>query len=83
MAYAAQEKADVLGLSILSGSHLPLCEHIRELLRERGMDGILWLVGGNIPPGDHDRLRELGVAAVFGVGSSLQAIGDFIHENMS
>jgi methylmalonyl-CoA mutase C-terminal domain/subunit len=80
---AAEEKVDVLGLSILSGSHLPLCGEIGALLRERGLDDILWVVGGNIPCRDHDDLKALGVAAVFGVDSSPRSVIDFIREKVS
>ncbi len=77
---AARDKIDVLGLSILSGSHLPLCQEIKELLRECGLERILWVVGGNIPRRDHDALEALGVAAVFGVDSSPRSVVDFIRE---
>ncbi|MHC4413660.1 MAG: cobalamin B12-binding domain-containing protein [Planctomycetota bacterium] len=79
---ARQEKVDVLGLSILSGSHLPLCRRIKELLSESGQEGILWLVGGNIPAKDHDDLKALGVASVFGVGSSPESIVSFIRQRL-
>ena len=80
---AAEEKVDVLGLSILSGSHVPLCREIKELLPAHGLANVLWVVGGNIPRKDYGALEALGVAAVFGVGSSLQAIVDFVRERTS
>jgi methylmalonyl-CoA mutase C-terminal domain/subunit len=80
---AAQEQVDVLGLSVLSGSHLPLCREIGELLPGSGLEDVLWIVGGNIPQKDHAALEALGVAAVFGVGSSSQAIVDFVRERTS
>jgi methylmalonyl-CoA mutase C-terminal domain/subunit len=80
---AAQEQADVLGLSILSGSHVPLCRQVRELLDAAGLEHVLWIVGGNIPRADFGELKALGVAAVFGVGSSPQAIVDFVRERTS
>ena len=61
-----QEDADVLGLSVLSGAHLPLCRRVSELLRESGKRDVLLLIGGIIPPGDRDPLRELGFARVSG-----------------
>jgi methylmalonyl-CoA mutase C-terminal domain/subunit len=76
---ARAEKADVLGLSILSGSHLPICRRIRALLAEQGGRDMLWLVGGNIPAKDHAELKKLGVDGVFPVGTPLQAIVDFIR----
>jgi len=80
---AVQEKVDVLGLSILSGSHLPLCREIADLLAGSGLDDVLWIVGGNIPHNDHRELEALGAAAVFGVGSSPQDIVDFVRERTS
>jgi methylmalonyl-CoA mutase C-terminal domain/subunit len=77
-AYA--ERVDVLGLSILSGSHLPICRRIQSLLLERGRAGMLWLVGGNIPDQDHEELKKLGVDGVFSVGTPLQSIVDFIRD---
>jgi methylmalonyl-CoA mutase C-terminal domain/subunit len=80
---AAQEQVDVLGLSILSGSHVGLCRQIKELLADSGLDNVLWVVGGNIPQKDYGELEALGVAAVFGVGSSPQAIVDFVRKRGS
>ncbi len=76
---ARAEEVDVLGLSILSGSHLPICQRIRALLDEQGCRDMLWLVGGNIPAKDHDALKKLGVDGIFPVGTPLQAIVDFIR----
>ena len=80
---ACDEDVDVLGLSILSGSHLPICRALKGLLKEYGLENVLWLVGGNIPPQDHAALKELGVDAVFAVGTPTQAIVDFIREKLS
>jgi methylmalonyl-CoA mutase C-terminal domain/subunit len=73
------EGADVLGLSILSGSHLPICRRVRTLLDEQGPKDILWLVGGSIPEKDRAELKSLGVDGVFPFGTPLQAIVDFIR----
>ncbi len=75
-----QEAPDVLGLSILSGAHLPLCARIGEELRRAGAGDVLWIVGGNVPGRDHEALRELGVARVFPTGSRLDAIVDYVRE---
>ncbi|MHC4219198.1 MAG: cobalamin B12-binding domain-containing protein [Planctomycetota bacterium] len=80
---AADEKVDVLGLSILSGSHVPLCREMKGLLADAGLQDILWVAGGNIPQKDFGELQALGVAAVFGVGSSPQDIVDFVRERTS
>ena len=80
---ACDEDVDVLGLSILSGSHLPICRRVRALLKESGREDILWIVGGNIPQRDHAALKGLGVQAVFSVGTPLQAVVDFIRGRVS
>ena len=74
VAAAVQEDADVIGLSILSGAHLPICRRIVELLRERGMDSVRLFVGGIIPAQDIAELKHLGVAEVFLPGASTQDV---------
>ena len=74
VAAAAQEDADVIGLSILSGAHLPICRRVLELLRERGMESVSVFVGGIIPTQDIPVLKELGVAGVFLPGASTQDV---------
>lgn len=80
-AVACEEDVDVVGLSILSGSHIPFCRRFRELRQERQIEDKLWLVGGNIPRQDETALRQLGVDAVFPVGSPLRSIVDFIKRS--
>ncbi len=74
VAAAAQEDADVIGLSILSGAHLPICRRVIELLRERGMESVRVFVGGIIPAQDIAELRQMGVAEVFLPGASTQDV---------
>ncbi len=74
-----QESADALGLSILSGAHVPLCEKVAEELRKAGAADITWIVGGCVPKKDHAALRELGVSKVFPTGSNLDEITEFIR----
>lgn len=74
VAAAAQEDADVIGLSILSGAHLPICRRVVELLRERGMESVRLFVGGIIPSQDIPELQGLGVAGVFLPGASTQDV---------
>ena len=78
---AMEEDVDVVGLSILSGSHMPLCARLRDLLTENGLDDRLWLVGGNIPESDRDALVALGFTGVFPTSSTLEDIVTFIREN--
>ncbi len=77
---ASDEDVDVIGLSVLSGTHLPFCKKLEPLLKEHQIEDRLWIVGGNIPKKDHRTLKELGVDAVFSTGSPLQSIIDFIRE---
>ena len=74
VAAAAQEDVDAIGLSILSGAHLPICRRIQELLREKGMGGVKMFVGGIIPAQDIAELKSLGVIEVFLPGSSTQDV---------
>ncbi len=75
---AVQEDVDALGLSILSGAHLPLCERLLSQLHNEGLD-VPVFVGGNIPQRDHDKLRALGVAGVFATGSDLNKISSAVR----
>ncbi len=79
---AEQEDVDVIGLSILSGSHLELLARIRALLRERGMDRVLLIAGGIIPAEDARELAAQGYARVFGPGTPTGEIADFIETHV-
>jgi methylmalonyl-CoA mutase C-terminal domain/subunit len=74
---------DVVGLSILSGSHLPLCRKLRDELKAHDIDNKLWIVGGNIPAKDHEALKDMGVDAIFPTSSRLDDIVAFIREQVS
>src|SRR5262245_58023723 len=74
VAAAGQEDVDVVGLSILSGAHLPICRRVLELLREQGMSAVKVFVGGIIPSQDIPELKELGVAEVFLPGASTEDV---------
>lgn len=76
---ALQEDVDVIGLSILSGAHLPLVHAVQDKLKALKSDKPIF-VGGIIPPDDAKTLLNSGVAAVFGPGSSIQEIADRIHQ---
>lgn len=80
---ALQEDVDVIGLSILSGAHLPITERLMKLLGERDMADVPVVVGGNIPQRDVEKLKALGVAGVFPTASPFEAIADFIREIVS
>jgi len=81
-AAALQEDVDAVGVSILSGAHNTLCPRIVQLLREKGMDNVLVLVGGIVPQEDLPRLKEMGVAEVFLPGTSTEDIVRFLRENV-
>lgn len=79
---ALQEDVDVIGLSIYSGAHLPLCKKLMERLKELNISEKMVLVGGNIPPKDVEVLLSYGVSGVFPVGSHLEEIIKFIEERV-
>ena len=79
---AIQEDVDVVGLSCLSGAHMVLFPRVVELLRERGAKEVLVLGGGIIPLEDVGRLKEAGVAMVFGPGTPSGEIVDFIRKSV-
>ena len=82
VAAALRENADVIALSSMAGSHLPFCTRLKPLLEAAGLADRLWIIGGNLPAQDHDALRALGFKGVFATGSKLDAISDFIRENV-
>jgi methylmalonyl-CoA mutase C-terminal domain/subunit len=71
---ALQEDVDAIGLSILSGAHMPLMQRIMELMAANEMSDVPVFLGGIVPDEDIPRLREMGVAAVFGPGASLDDV---------
>jgi methylmalonyl-CoA mutase cobalamin-binding domain/chain len=82
VAAAAQEDVDAVGLSILSGAHLPICRRVIELLREQSMEGVKVFVGGIIPSQDIPDLKAMGVAEVFLPGSSTQDVIRLIQSSV-
>jgi len=79
---ALQEDVDVVGLSILSGAHMTLLPRICRLLVEAGLDDVLVTAGGIIPEVDVPALREAGVSAVFGPGTTIAQVADFLRANV-
>jgi methylmalonyl-CoA mutase C-terminal domain/subunit len=79
---ALQEDADVIGLSILSGAHMHICPRIVELLKEKGLSGVLVVVGGIIPDTDVPKLNAVGIDGIFQPGTPMQAIVDFINRHV-
>lgn len=79
---AVQEDVDVVGLSILSGAHMTMFPRVMELLREKGAEHIMVFGGGIVPEEDADKLKELGVACIFGPGTDTGDIVRFINEKI-
>ena len=79
---AREADVDVIGLSILSGSHMPLCRRLRDLMFDQALYDKLWIVGGNIPEADRMALRQLGYRGIFPTGSRTDDIISFIRENV-
>ena len=78
---ALQENVDVVGLSVLSGAHIPLSEKLMTKLSESGVRPLV-IIGGNIPSADIDSLHEVGVQGVFPTGSAFEEIVSFIRDRV-
>ena len=76
---ALQEDADVIGMSILSGAHMHACPRVMQLLKDKGLDDVLVLVGGIIPDVDIPNLKAIGIKGIFLPGTPMQAIAEFIQ----
>jgi len=80
---AIEEDVDVVGLSCLSGAHKYLFPRVTELLREKGArEDVLIIGGGTIPKEDISSLKETGVKAIFGSGTSIKEIADYIRKEV-
>ncbi len=75
---ALQEDVDGIGLSALSGAHMTLFPRVVELLAERDAADIVVFGGGVIPESDAAELKAIGIEAIFGPGTSLQEITDWV-----
>jgi methylmalonyl-CoA mutase C-terminal domain/subunit len=80
VATALEEDADVIGLSIYSGAHLPLSKKLIEQLKKRDVTDKIILVGGNIPQRDVKTLKKYGITEVFPIGAKLENIVEFIKD---
>ena len=77
---ALQEDVDALGLSILSGAHMTLFPKIMELMKKKGLDDVVVVAGGIIPPEDVPALKKIGIREVFGPGTSLEKIVNYVKD---
>lgn len=78
---ALQEDVDVIGLSIMSGAHIPICRKLMDIAKNEHMDDKLIVVGGVIPNRDIPILKEIGVKGVFPGGTHFGEIIQFIRDN--
>lgn len=79
---ALQEDVDVIGLSILSGAHNAIVPRVVQLIKDKGMDDVLMVLGGTIPEQDVPFLNSHGVRGIFGPGTPMDAIIQFIRSNV-
>ncbi len=79
---AIQEDVDVIGLSILSGAHMALFARVMELVKQEGLDHVLVVAGGIIPSAEVAAVKAMGIDAVFGPGTSVFDIVDYIKSNV-
>jgi len=77
-----QEDADAVGLSLLSGAHLTLFPRVMAELKARSLDEMLVFGGGVIPSKDIVILKSQGVAEIFGPGSSLRVIAEWLERTL-
>ena len=82
VAAAIQEDVDAIGLSSLSGGHMAQFKRILQLLKKEKVKGKLVFAGGIIPEDDAQKLKKLGIQAVFGPGSSIASIAEYLKKNV-
>src|SRR6266404_6267397 len=82
VAAAVQEDVDAIGLSSLSGGHMAQFSRVMELLKKEKVRGMLVFAGGIIPDEDMKKLKKLGIKEVFGPGSSIASIAEFLKKNV-
>ncbi len=73
---AEQHKVDLIGLSILSGTHLVLCKQMNDEMKKAGLS-TPWIVGGNIPDKDVEAIVETGAAAAFPTGTTIEQVIEY------
>lgn len=77
---AVQEDVDVIGLSIMSGAHIPICRKLMDMVKEEGLNDVLVVVGGVIPNKDISELKHLGIKGIFPGGTRFAEITAFIKD---
>ena len=76
---AGQEAVDVIGLSIMSGAHIPICKRLLEMMQKEELQDVKLVVGGVIPARDIAVLEKLGVAGVYPGGTPFDDITTGIY----
>jgi methylmalonyl-CoA mutase, C-terminal domain len=79
---AVQEGVDVIGLSVMSGAHIPICRKLMDLVKTEGLEDVLVVVGGVIPNKDIPTLKDLGVQGIFPGGTRFEEVTRFIQANV-
>ncbi len=79
---AMQEAVDVIGLSIMSGAHLPICNKLVEKLKQKSIDDVLLVVGGVIPKRDIPLLQKIGIQGIFPGGTPFDESIKWIEEHV-
>ena len=79
---ALQEDVEVIGLSIMSGAHLPICEKLMKRIKDKKMGDTLVVVGGVIPKRDVPPLQEMGIQGIFPGGTPFDESIQWIKENV-
>lgn len=80
---AIQEDVDVIGLSIMSGAHLPICEKLMKKMKEKKVDDVMVVVGGVIPKRDIPSLQEIGIQGIFPGGTPFDESIRWIKEHIN
>ena len=79
---AVQEDVDVIGVSFLSGHHLYYAPRIEKLIKKNKLDDVLFIIGGNIPEDDINKLKKTGVGEIFRSGEPTSRIVEYIRNNV-
>ena len=80
---AIQEDVDVVGLSIMSGAHLPICDRLMQKMKEKKMEDVVVVVGGVIPKRDISLLQEMGIKGIFPGGTPFDESIRWIKEHVN
>ncbi len=80
---AIQEDVDVIGLSVMSGAHLPICEKLMKKMKEKKAEDIKVVIGGVIPKRDISVLQKLGIKGIFPGGTPFDESVKWLETNIA